>query len=335
MQQAKHDRHLGIAHQQQRHIAGAPHAAENAQIERVADARKHLVRGRSPARVCSDSARERNAQAPRTDRRSTMRRRRKWTARPDVPAAGRNGPAKHWRSAILPGSQPQPRRWRRTARDRPAASPASRDECATAAAAPASEPPIFSATTGLPAAWACKASARNRRAIRKAVDQQRDHFGRLMRDRVFHVVEHRHVGLVARRGEQRKAFAGHRQASRHGIEQRAAVRKDRDAAGRLPLRVRGVEADRNRMMRVVDAVAVGTDDADALPPRRCVAIRAAVPRRRHRGFRHSRPSRRSPLSIRRARSRAPPGRRPRRGWPGRRHRPVPAPKPDRGNTECR
>ena len=43
-----------------------------------------------------------------------------------------------------------------------ASSPAMRDEWATAARAPASEPPIFNATTSLPAACACNARRRKR-----------------------------------------------------------------------------------------------------------------------------------------------------------------------------
>ena len=100
-------------------------------------------------------------------------------------------------------------------------------------------------------------------AVLQAVDQQRHDAGRGMSDGIFHVVEDRHVGLVPGRGEQRQTGPQHGQPPGHGVEQGAGVGEDGDAAGLLALGVGGVEADRDRMMRVVDAVAVGADDADA------------------------------------------------------------------------
>ena len=99
-------------------------------------------------------------------------------------------------------------------------------------------------------------------AVGQAVDQQRDHPGLRMLDAVFHVIEHRHVGLVPRGGEQRQAGAQHRQPPGHGVEERAGVGEDRNPTGLLALGVRGIEPDRERVVRVVDAVAVGADDAD-------------------------------------------------------------------------
>ena len=96
----------------------------------------------------------------------------------------------------------------------------------------------------------------------QTVDEQADDFGGGVPDRVLHVIEHRHVGLVPGGREQRQPAPGRGQAPRHRVEQRPAMGKDRHAARPLPLRVRGIEADRNRMVRVVNPVAVRADDAD-------------------------------------------------------------------------
>ena len=102
------------------------------------------------------------------------------------------------------------------------------------------------------------------RPVIQTVDQKRDHPGGRMGQRVLHVVQHGQIGLIPGRGEQRQPRPQHRQPPGHGVEQRAGMGEDRHAARRLPLRMRGVEADRERMVRVIDAVAVGTDDPDTL-----------------------------------------------------------------------
>ena len=89
---------LGVVHQQRRHLAGPPHAAEDAQIERIADAGEHLVRVDRRA-GCSRQRGERHAQALRTGRRSATRRRRRWTARPELRGGCRSGRAA--RAAVI------------------------------------------------------------------------------------------------------------------------------------------------------------------------------------------------------------------------------------------
>ena len=121
----------------------------------------------------------------------------------------------------------------RTAAANTRASPASEPVCDCAARAPTSVRPALITSGGLPASARARTAADELAAVLRVLDVRRHHPRRLVVDQRPEHVRDRQVGLVADRHEPRKAqpLGGQHQADLE--RQVAALRDERDAAGRL------------------------------------------------------------------------------------------------------